>query len=253
VSDTTRAEERRDEGAGLEVTGLCSGYGGLTVLHDLDLRVDRGEVVAVLGPNGAGKSTMLLTIAGVLRPLAGSVRLLGEDVAAASVHARARRGLGFVPSDRGLFPGLSVKENIRVHARDRDAVGRVVELAPMLSRLLGRRVGLLSGGEQQILALAVVLVTRPRLVMIDEMSTGLAPRVVQSMLPVLRAAAERDGAGVLLVEQHAAAALEVSDRVVVLVQGRVVHEAPSAAVAQRPELLAELYLTHGDGAGGPRR
>jgi branched-chain amino acid transport system ATP-binding protein len=251
VSNGTRTEDHGDEPPGLAVSGLCGGYNHLTVLHDLDLRVGCGEVVAVLGPNGAGKSTMLLTIAGVLRPHAGAIHLFGDDVGGASVQARARRGLRFVPAGRGLFPGLTVKENIRVSSRDRDAIGRVVELAPTLAGLLDRRVGLLSGGEQQMLALAVVLVARPRMVLIDEMSTGLAPLVVQSMLPVLRSAADRDGAGVLMVEQHATAALEVSDRVVVLNQGRVVHEAPSAAVAERPELLTELYLTHRSGPDGP--
>jgi branched-chain amino acid transport system ATP-binding protein len=233
------------DGLALEVEGLRAGYGGLTVLRDVHLRVDRGEVVAVLGPNGAGKSTLLLAIAGVLRPDGGSVRLFGEDMAGASVQARSRRGLGFVPAGRGLFPGLTVRENIRVNTPDRDALARLVDLAPMLAGLFDRRVGLLSGGEQQMLALGRVLLTKPKMVLIDEMSMGLAPLVVQSLQPVLREAAERDGVGVLMVEQHATAALEVSDRVVVLDHGRVAHEAASSVVADQPVLLTRLYLSQG--------
>jgi len=232
-------------GPPLEISGLSAGYAGLTVLHDLDLTVGPGEVVAVLGPNGAGKSTLLLTVAGVLRADSGVIRLFGEDAAGRSIQARARDGLGFVPAGRGLFPGLTVRENIRVCSRDRSAVDRAVEISPMLATLLDRRAGLLSGGEQQMLALAKVLISRPRLLLIDEMSMGLAPLVVRSLLPVIRAAADADGVGVLLVEQHAAAALEVSDRVVVLNQGTAVHEAASASVLARPELLTELYLSHG--------
>ena len=237
----------------MEVDGLAAGYGGLTVLRDVTLRVDGGEVVAVLGPNGAGKSTLLLAIAGILPPDAGTIRLFGDDVAGASVQARSRRGLGFVPAARGLFPGLTVRENIRVNTPDREALARLVELAPMLGGLLDRRVGLLSGGEQQMLALARVLLTGPKMVLIDEMSMGLAPLVVQSLLPVLRSAAERDGVGILMVEQHASAALEVSDRVVVLDHGRVAHEAPSSVVAAQPELLAKLYLSHSPDAAASER
>ena len=227
----------------LRVEGLCAGYAGLRVLHEVDLTVSAGEVVAVLGPNGAGKSTLLLSIAGVLDPDAGSVELFGATGRAGSVHQRARRGLGFVPSGRGLFPGLTVRENLRVRTRDRVAMARASEYFPRLGMLMDRRVGLLSGGEQQMLALAAVLVMRPRVLLIDEMSMGLAPLVVRSLLPVIRAAADDDGVAVLLVEQHAPAAIDVSDRVLVLNRGSVVYAASSDDVRADPAQLTALYLS----------
>ena len=229
--------------APLRVQGLCAGYQGLRVLHDVELSVAAGEVVAVLGPNGAGKSTLLSAIAGVLDPDEGSIELFGETGRAGSVHHRARRGLGLVPAGRGLFPGLTVKENLRVRTRDRDARARAVEYFPRLELLMDRRVGLLSGGEQQMLALAAVLVMRPRVLLIDEMSMGLAPLVVRSLLPVIRSAADDEGVAVLLVEQHAPAAVEVSDRVLVLNRGRIVHEASSQAVRDDPAQLTAIYLS----------
>jgi branched-chain amino acid transport system ATP-binding protein len=226
----------------LEIEGMVAGYGGSRVLHDVDLSVRAGEIVAVLGSNGAGKSTLLQVIAGGVHPEAGTVRFDGESIDRRSVHQRARAGIGFVPSDRGLFPSLTVRENLRVRTRDRTAIRRAVELFPRLELLMDRRAGVLSGGEQQMLALAAVLAMRPRLLLIDEMSMGLAPLVVRSLLPVIRTAAERDGVGVLLVEQHAPAAVEVSDRVLVLSRGRIVHDAPSAEVRDDPAQLTALYL-----------
>ena len=227
--------------APLQIQGLCAGYGGAHVLHDVDLTVQAGEVVAVLGSNGAGKSTLLQVVAGALHPEQGEVLLFGSPASRSSVHHRARQGLGFVPPDRGLFPSLTVRENLRVRTRDRAAVQRAAEVFPRLGLLMDRRAGVLSGGEQQMLALAAVLAMKPRLLLIDEMSMGLAPLVVRSLLPVIRAASE-DGVGVLLVEQHAPAAVEVSDRVLVLSRGRVVHDAPSAEVRDDPAQLTALYL-----------
>ena len=229
------------EPAPLELRGLGAGYGGAPVLHDIDLTVSPGEVVAVLGSNGAGKSTLLQVIAGALPASAGEVRLFGEPVGRSSVHQRARQGLGFVPPDRGLFPSLTVRENLRVRTRDRAAVRRAAEAFPRLGLLMERRVGVISGGEQQMLALAAVLAMRPRMLLIDEMSMGLAPLVVRSLLPVIRSASE-EGVGVLLVEQHAPAAVEVSDRVLVLSRGHVVHDAPSSEVRDDPSQLSALYL-----------
>ena len=226
----------------LEIEGLVAGYGGSRVLHEVDLTVRTGEIVAVLGSNGAGKSTLLQVIAGGVHADAGTVRLDGESIARRSVHQRARAGIGFVPPDRGLFPSLTVRENLRVRTRDRTAIRRAVELFPRLELLMDRRAGVLSGGEQQMLALTAVLAMRPRLLLIDEMSMGLAPLVVRSLLPVIRTAAESEGVGVLLVEQHAPAAVEVSDRVLVLSRGRIVHDAPSAEVRDDPAQLTALYL-----------
>jgi branched-chain amino acid transport system ATP-binding protein len=227
----------------LEVRGLCAGYDGLRVLHQVDLDVHAGEVMAVLGPNGAGKSTLLSTIAGVLAPTAGTVQLFDRSGRAGSVHHRVRHGLGYVPSSRGLFPALTARENLRVRGADRAAVRAAFGWFPRLEVVADRRAGLLSGGEQQMLALAAVLVARPRLLLIDEMSMGLAPLVVRSLLPVIRAVADEDGVAVLLVEQHAPAAVEVSDRVVVLNRGRVVHQASSEVVRDDPAQLTALYLS----------
>ena len=244
-ADATTApiDSSASSAAPLQVSGLCVGYRGLRVLHEVDLHVAAGEVVAVLGPNGAGKSTLLSTIAGVLTPEEGAVELFGEPGRAGSVHQRARHGLGLVPSSRGLFPGLTVRENLRVRTRDRAARNRAVEYFPRLGLLMDRRVGLLSGGEQQMLALAAVLVMRPRVLLIDEMSMGLAPLVVRSLLPVIRSAADDEGVAVLLVEQHAPAAVEVSDRVLVLNRGRIVHQASSQEVRDDPAALTAIYLS----------
>jgi branched-chain amino acid transport system ATP-binding protein len=230
--------------APLTIESLTVGYRDLIVLRDVDLHVDHGEVLAVVGPNGAGKSTLLKAVAGILTPSAGQIRLLGST-GHRSVHRLVRAGVGYVPSERGLFASLSVRENIRVRTADRDAMGRAAELFPKLGELTDRRVGLLSGGEQQMLAIAAVLVTRPKVLLLDEMSMGLAPTIVRSLLPAIRAAAERDGVSVLLVEQHAPAAVEVADRVVVLSGGRIVHEAPAADVRDAPEQLAGYYLGSG--------
>ena len=227
--------------APLTVEGLTVGYDDLIVLRGIDLHVARGEVLAVIGPNGAGKSTLLKAIAGILTPAEGRIGVLGDD-GHRSVHRLARAGLGYVPSERGLFSSLTVRENIRVRTSERDALTRAADLFPKLGQLADRQVGLLSGGEQQMLAIAAVLVTRPKVLLLDEMSMGLAPTIVTSLLPVIRAAAERDGVSVLLVEQHATAAVEVADRVVVLSGGRVVHEAPAADVRDAPEQLTVHYL-----------
>jgi branched-chain amino acid transport system ATP-binding protein len=234
----------------LELEGVDAGYDGASVVHGLDLHVAEGEVVALLGPNGAGKTTVLRTVAGLLPRLAGRLRVLGDDVPAGS-RSSARtalrlvhRGLGYVPEDRALFGDLTTSENVRLGARrkDRAAVHEALDTFPQLQPLLERRAGLLSGGEQQMLALARALARRPRLLLIDEMSLGLAPLVVRQLLPVVQAIAEETGAGVLLVEQHVPAALEVASRAYVLQRGRVTIEGPSSELRGRRDLLASSYL-----------
>ncbi|HEX7135213.1 MAG TPA: ATP-binding cassette domain-containing protein [Iamia sp.] len=226
----------------LEVEGLTAGYGRSAVVRDLSLRVEPGEVVALLGPNGAGKTTTLLTLAGLLPPLAGEVRLDGRRIDVRAPHRNARRGLGLVTEDRSLFPGLTVAENLRLGAADRRAWPEVAPWFPALADLLDRRAGLLSGGEQQVLALARALVRRPRVLLIDEMSLGLAPVVLERLVPVVRAMADEMGLGVVLVEQHVPVALQVADRALVLRRGRVVAEGPAAALADDAALLQSSYL-----------
>ncbi|MQB02506.1 MAG: ATP-binding cassette domain-containing protein, partial [Actinobacteria bacterium] len=177
----------------LELDGVCAGYGRSIVVRDLDLTVEAGEVVALLGPNGAGKTTTLRTAAGLQPALGGSVRLLGHAVDVRRPHRNARRGLAFVTEHRSLFPQLTVRENLRLAERSAGAWAELAGLFPMLDPLLGRKAGLLSGGEQQLLAIARALTGRPRLVLVDEMSLGLAPVIVADLAPLLRRAAdERD-------------------------------------------------------------
>jgi branched-chain amino acid transport system ATP-binding protein len=230
----------------LSVRGLRAGYDGVPVVRGLDLDVAAGEVVALLGPNGAGKTTSLLTISGVLPAIAGEVALFGRPAIGRRPHVLARHGLGHVPEDRALFFQLTVRENLRLGrigrrgARDLD---RVLTLFPALEPLLDRRAGLLSGGEQQMLALGRALLGEPRLLMVDEMSLGLAPIIVDRLLPVLHTIATESGCGVLLVEQHVHKALRVADRAVVLNHGEVVLAGTAAELAAEGELVATSYLS----------
>jgi branched-chain amino acid transport system ATP-binding protein len=227
----------------LEATGLFAGYHGVSVVRNLDLRVEPGEVVALLGPNGAGKTTTLLTLSGLLPLIEGSVTVLGEPVNPTRAHRIARRGLAHVLEGRGLFFGLTVGENLRLgRPRSASELRRALDYFPALEPILDRRAGLLSGGEQQMLALARALVGGPRLILIDELSLGLAPIIVENLLPLIRTIAHETGAGVLLVEQHVHLALEVSDRAYVMVHGEVGIEADSAELVGRRDLLEVSYL-----------
>jgi branched-chain amino acid transport system ATP-binding protein len=225
----------------LELKGLDAGYRGMRVVRDLDLQVDAGEVVSLIGPNGAGKTTTLLTIAGLLRPIAGSISVFGEAVASMRPERITRLGVGYVPDDRGLVNSLSVAENLRLSARGRD-LAHAYDHFPELAVLAKRRAGLLSGGEQQMLAVARALITDPRLLLIDEMSMGLAPLIVKRLLPAVRDIAKHKDIGVLLVEQHVELALEVADRAYVLVHGELVREGPARELLEDPSTIEASYL-----------
>jgi branched-chain amino acid transport system ATP-binding protein len=233
-------------GHALVLKELSAGYRGVPVVRELNLEVRPGEVVALLGPNGAGKTTTLETIAGLNRPISGTVDLSGETISGVPAHLLARRGLALVPEGRALFPGLTVREHLRLaggRGRRVDShEDELLEMLPELRKCLGRKAGLLSGGEQQMLAVGRALVTRPRLLLVDEMSLGLAPVIVERLIPILRRAADELGASVLFVEQHVALALEVADRAYVLTHGRIGLEGAAADLRERRELLAASYL-----------
>jgi branched-chain amino acid transport system ATP-binding protein len=214
----------------------------LAVVRGLDLQVAAGELVLVMGANGAGKTTTLLTLAGTLRPVGGEVLLDGRP-ARGSPHRRVRRGLAFVAEERSIFSRLSVADNLRLARGSRSFA---LELFPELRTLLRRRAGLLSGGEQQMLTVARALSRRPRLLLADELSFGLAPMVVRRLLRVLREAAD-EGTGVLLVEQHARQALAVADRAYVMRHGEVVLTGNAAEVAEHFDAVRDSYLAGTDG------
>jgi branched-chain amino acid transport system ATP-binding protein len=227
----------------LRFAGLTAGYGSAPVIRDVTLGVAAGEVVALLGPNGAGKTTTLRVASGIVRPMAGSVVVLGTNVARAAPHKIARLGVAHVAEGRGVFVGLTVAEHFRLgHRGERLDCEHAYAYFPKLRELRDRRAGLLSGGEQQMLALARALARRPRLLLVDELSLGLAPVIVERMLPVVRRYATEEGAGVLLVEQHVEIALEVADRGVVLSHGEVVVERDAAALRSDRGLLVASYL-----------
>jgi branched-chain amino acid transport system ATP-binding protein len=228
----------------LEVAGLDAGYLEVPAVRELSLSVGVGEVVALLGPNGAGKTTTLATIAGLLAPIRGSIVFDGKEIGGRSADKLAREGLALVPEDRALFPGLTTRENLRLARRGGDTLSEseLVGMLPELEKCLNRKAAVLSGGEQQMLALGRALIARPRLLLVDEMSLGLAPVIVERLMPVLRRIAEELGSAVVFVEQHIPLALELADRVYVLNHGRMVLEGPAADLRGRRALLEASYL-----------
>ncbi len=221
----------------LEARDLVCGYDGIPVVRGIELYVDAGELVVLLGPNGAGKSTTLATLAGVQAPLSGSVHLFGA-AATGRLDDRVRQGLAFVPEGRSVVPTLNVVDNLRL---GRGSVERCYEIAPLLRALARRRAGLLSGGEQQLVALARALAASPRLLLVDEMSLGLAPLIVDQLFGLLRRAAD-EGAGVLLVEQHAHQALKRADRGYVMQRGEIVLLGAARELLSSVDELTATYL-----------
>lgn len=201
----------------LEAEGLTAGYGDLAAVRDASLSVRQGEIVALFGANGAGKSTTLKAVVGVLDRMAGDVRWRGRS-SNDPVHRLAVQGVGYVPEERSIISGLTAGENLRI---GQGSVERALGLFPEFEPLLGRSAGLLSGGQQQMLALARVLAAEPFAIVVDELSLGLAPLIVERLLAVLRRVATEDGVGVLLVEQQAKRAMAVADRWYLLANGRI--------------------------------
>lgn len=229
--------------AALEIERLTAGYDGAAVVRDLELTVGAGEIVALLGANGAGKTTTLRTVSGLVHPMAGAIRVSGRDLAGLPPASRARLGIAHVPESRGLFFGLTVAEHLRLgYLRERLDEAVAYEYFPALVDLRHRRAGLLSGGEQQMLAVGRALARRPSLLLLDELSLGLAPVIVERLLPVVRRYATESGCGVLLVEQHVGLALEVADRGYVLSHGTVTTHQPADRLRQDRDLILAGYL-----------
>ena len=232
----------------LEVSGLEAGYGKKTVLQGVSFHVGLGEIVALLGHNGAGKSTTLRTILGLMRASGGEVRFAGERWANGDPAENGRRGIALVPQGRGVFPDLSVTENLMLGAwkvsdpaTRAQRLAEVVELFPVLGERRAQRVGTMSGGQQQMVAVGVALMQQPRLLMMDEPSIGLAPVVVQRILQTARHINERFGTAIVIVEQSIKTALEIASRAYVMKSGRIVLERPAAELLAARDTWWELY------------
>lgn len=227
----------------LEITGLYAGYNDVPVVRNLNLHVDPGEIVALLGPNGAGKTTTLITTSALNPIIKGDIKVFGRSIIGRRPHLVARDGLAHVLEDRSLFFQLTVRENLQLGAaRGTVDIPKALEYFPALDEIQNRRAGVLSGGQQQMLAMARALTSTPKLLMVDEMSLGLAPIIVQNLLKILRKIADETGAGVLLVEQHVHLALGVADRAYILNHGDLVMEGTGAELSANQQLLESSYL-----------
>jgi len=229
----------------LDLENINAYYGDSHILHGVSLSVKEGEVVCLLGRNGAGKTTTILTIMGYLKPRQGSIRYGGRDIAALPPYAVARLGVGFVPQDRGIFPSLTVRENLMVFARAAGksawTLGRIFDLFPVL-RARERNLGFqLSGGEQQMLSIARALMLNPALLLLDEPSEGLAPMIVQEIIEVLKGL-KREGLAILLVEQNLRAAFAVGDRHHIMNKGEICFTGTSAEIESNESVLRN-YLS----------
>jgi branched-chain amino acid transport system ATP-binding protein len=225
----------------LRLDGVTAGYGDSVVLDDVSLTLGEGESLALLGRNGVGKSTLLVTLLGLTRVHRGRVRWRGADLLALPTYRRARAGLGWVPQERRMFPSLSVEEHLTAVARPGPwSLKRAYQLFPRLAERRHHMGNQLSGGEQQMLAIARALMVNPALLLLDEPMEGLAPVIVQDLLEVVRALVASGDMAVMLVEQHARLALSVTQRALVLDRGRVVHQGESGALARDAEALRRL-------------
>ncbi|HEY9390178.1 MAG TPA: ABC transporter ATP-binding protein [Mycobacteriales bacterium] len=232
----------------LDITDLTASYGAVRALDGVSLTVEEGSITAVLGANGAGKTTLLRTVNGLVRPTAGQIRFGGRDLTTLPVEDVVRLGLAHVPEGRGVIAELTVEENLRLGAlwrrdrADRAAAAReVFEMFPPLAQRRRRLASTLSGGERQMLAIGRALMSRPTMLLLDEPSLGLAPRITAQLMALLRDLRDRTGVSVLLVEQNARSALSIADRGVVLALGRVVAQDDAAALAG-DESLRHAYL-----------
>jgi branched-chain amino acid transport system ATP-binding protein len=234
----------------LEVNGLAVSYNGISAVKGIALEAGAGQIVSLIGANGAGKTTTLRALSGLLKARAGSMRFEGRELLNAPAHRIARRGIAHVPEGRQIFANMTVAENLRMGAyltRDRREIAarrqRVLDRFPRLSERLSQLAGLMSGGEQQMLAMGRALMARPRLLLLDEPSMGLAPLFVEEIFNII-AELKREGQTILLVEQNASAALGIADYAYVLENGQIRLSGPAAEIARNPE-VATAYLGSG--------
>ena len=248
VSNTKPGERQavpaEHDGSGLELESVTAGYGQATVLRDVSLRARRGEIVALLGPNGAGKTTLLRVASGLIRATSGRVLLGGNDVTSEAPYKRTRRGLCLIPEGRGIFRSLSVGENLRMQlpAADDRKVGALDDVLAVFPMLRDRRrevAGRLSGGQQQILALARAYVSHPEVILLDEVSMGLAPMVVDEIFQALSNLAQT-GVGMVVVEQYVSRAMSMADSVILLNKGQVTYVGPPSGLDD--EAMLRGYL-----------
>jgi branched-chain amino acid transport system ATP-binding protein len=228
----------------LEVRDVTAGYGDVTVLWDVSMSCPTGSVVALLGPNGAGKTTLLRILSGLLKPTKGQILLDGEDVTKLRTSQLSRRGVCHIPEGRGIFPSLTLRENLNLFApkgkaKTKEAFERAADSFPILGRRLSQTAGSLSGGEQQMLAIVRAYISNPRLVLVDEASMGLAPLVVDGVFAFLEQVA-REGTTLLVVEQYVSRALELADTVYLLNHGRIAFSGKSDQLSS--EDIFERYL-----------
>lgn len=238
--------------AHLTVEGLTAGYGGAPVIEDVDVQVAPGEIVTIVGPNGAGKSTLVKALIGVVRPTSGRVRLGGQDLTGLRTDQICRRAIGYVPQVRDTFPRLTVRENLEMggYALGRKAVrsriDAVLDMYPRLKEMVDRQGGHLSGGERKMLAMARALMTEPTLMLLDEPTAGLAPKIADELLSEQVSALAKRGVSVLMVEQRAREAMTISDRAYVMASGRVVMSDRAEAILARPD-IGDVFLGRTDG------
>jgi len=229
----------------LELDAVSAGYGETVVLEDIGLRLDEGETISLIGRNGVGKTTLLATVMGHNTLHGGDVRLHGKTIARLAPHRRNWAGLGYVPQEREIFPSLTVRENLEVAARPRAQAGgwtldKVFALFPRLAERQDNRGNQLSGGEQQMLAIARALIGNPSVVLMDEPSEGLAPVIVEELARAVKRLAASEGLTMILVEQNTRLALDISPRTAVLDRGRIVYDGPSQTLKRDPEKLHRL-------------
>ena len=242
----------------LALDAVTAGYGATRVLEDLSLTLGDRESVAVIGRNGVGKTTLLATVMGHTTLHGGAIRFAGQDISRLPVHRRAVAGIGYVPQEREIFPSLTVRENLEIGARPGGGRGggtgdgaddwtdeRIFALFPQLKERLGNDGNQLSGGEQQMLAIARALMANPRILLMDEPTEGLAPVIVEELVRILAALRDEAGVAMVLVEQNSAIALNFAERTVVLDRGRVVYDGPSKALQDDPEKLESLVAVSG--------